>query len=234
MTESALALRDRWIADIEATQASHREMLEGFHRLFYRAEYTWRLTTWRGRLMWKAPTDVLVYQQIVWDYRPDLILETGTADGGTSLFFADLLDLAQVDGGEVVTIEVAPDNHRPVPEHPRLTQIVGSSVDPAIVSEMHRRAATKQRVMVVLDSNHHPGHVAYELTAYAPLVRMGGWLIVEDTNHQIIQRDYVGENCGPADVLPWFLDGHPEFIADRLAERYLLTFNPGGYLRRVA
>jgi len=219
-------------AEIRATQRKYPRIVLAFHRLFYRSPWTWGLTTWRGHPMWKAVTDAWIYQQILWDIRPDLIIETGTGHGGTALFLADLLELFQVEHGVVATIELHPEKY-PAIEHPRVIRFTGSSTSLDTVVTIHHLASTRKRVMVILDSDHSPAHIWSELVSYAPLVTPGSFLIVEDTNLGVVVPHESGEHVpGPHDVIGPFLAAHPDFEQEALAERYLLSFNHGGYLRR--
>ena len=168
------------------------------------------------------------YQEIVVETRPDFIFESGTRFGGTSLFLASVLDL--LDGpGRVLTLDIDPTPTRPL--HPRIDYLIGSSVDPAIVERIHR-AAAGHRVMVILDSDHTKEHVLAELAAYHDLVTPGCYLIVEDTNvnGRPVLPDF---GPGPGDAVDAFLATTDEFVADLDRERFLISLNPGGYLRRV-
>ncbi len=179
----------------------------------------------------KHPCDLMVYQAIIWEHRPNVIIECGTFRGGSALFLAEQLDAAVRDGF-VVTIDVNADYpHR---YHPRLTYLQHSSEDPKAlqkVKEMSAATAPEPRVMVILDSDHHKEHVLAELELWAPLVTPGQYLIVEDTcinGHPVLS----GWGPGPFEAVAEWLPRHPEFEVDRSRERFLSTFNPDGYLRR--
>lgn len=182
---------------------------------------------WFGYRTMKSPMDMWTYQEIVAETKPDLIVECGTAFGGSSLYLASLLDL--LGRGEVVTIDIEARRGQPI--HPRISRLIGSSVDPAIIGEVRRRAAGR-RTMVILDSDHSAAHVSAELQAYRGLVSPGCYLIVEDTNvngHPVVPD----HGPGPMEAVDAFLPGAPEFAVDRDRERFMLTLNPRGYLRRV-
>jgi len=159
--------------------------------------------------------------------RPQFILETGTAFGGTALYLANLCDL--LGGGQVVTIDTVA---RPkVPQHARISYLSGSSADPAIVREVHQRAAAKSPVMVILDSDHHRDHVLAELRAYHDLVTPGSYLIVEDTN--VNGRPILpGFGPGPLEAIDAFLCENRDFEIDRSCEKFLMTWCPLGFLRK--
>ena len=182
---------------------------------------------WFGYRTMKSPMDMWMYQEILTETKPDLVIECGTGFGGCSLYLASLFDL--LGRGEVVTIDT---EARPrQPNHPRISRLIGSSVDPAILATVRRRA-TGRRTMVILDSDHSAVHVGAELDAYRGLVSPGCYLIVEDTNvngHPVVPD----HGPGPMEAVEAFLPNAPEFVVDRDRERFMLSMNPGGYLRRV-
>lgn len=215
------------------SSSSSQSIIDDFHRLYYdtglQRRGTWTSTFWRGVAVEKCPLDLHIYQEIIHEVRPGLIIETGTKHGGSALFLADMCEL--VGNGCVVSIDIAPDAE--LPEHPRLTYALGSSTDPAIVQSVRCWLACDGPVLVILDSDHGKEHVLAEMRAYAPLVTVGSYLIVEDGNiggHPVSP----GHGAGPWEAVAEFLAEHPEFAADREREKLLLTFNPGGYLRRLA
>ncbi|HEU4896753.1 MAG TPA: CmcI family methyltransferase [Actinomycetota bacterium] len=208
-----------------------RERLtDDFHRLYYEtgeAGGTWKNTTFLGVPTWKSPLDLWVYQELLWELRPGLIVETGTAHGGSALYLATLCQI--IGGGEVVSIDIGEWPDRPA--HPRLTYVVASSTDPQVVAQVAERARTAGTVLVVLDSDHSRDHVLAELRAYAPLVTRGSYLVVEDTNvngHPV----YEAFGPGPMEAVQDFLKERDDFEVDRSREKFLLTFNPGGWLRK--
>jgi cephalosporin hydroxylase len=216
--------------DIAALQAAHAPTLEAFHRLWYDAYYTHNMTYFEAVPLIKCPFDLWIYQELIFNLRPTLIIETGTAFGGSALFFARQLE--KLGAGSVVSIDI---EAAPVlPRHPRITFVPGSSTDPDIVAMVATRARSHERVMVILDSDHSAAHVTAELEAYAPLVTLGQFLVVEDTNinGHPVAIDWKG-GPGPRAAVDGFLERYPEFEADILAERYLLTMHPGGWLKRV-
>jgi len=205
-----------------------RAVIDAFHRLYYDApETTWKQTAWLGRPVRKCPLDLWAYQEILAETTPDLIVETGTYVGGSAHFLAVMCDL--VGRGSIVTIDV--DKHGGRPRHRRITYIHGSSVDDGVAERVRRRARRARRVMVVLDSDHSREHVLRELELYAPLVTPGCYLVVEDTNvngHPVSP----GFGPGPMEAVGEFLRTTDDFEVDRGREKFMLTFNPSGYLRR--
>lgn len=199
-----------------------------FHRMYYGlGSRTWRRTTWLGTPIRKCPLDLWIYQELLTRVRPDLILETGTYDGGGAHYLASICDL--LGSGRVITVDISPKPDRP--QHPRITYLEGSSTSPEIVSRIAKEASGT--IMVILDSDHSRDHVLDELKAYSSLVTPGSYLIVEDTNingHPARPR----WGPGPMEAVEEFLLSHSEFSVDRDCEKFFLTFNPCGYLRRVS
>lgn len=208
--------------------AVQRLITAAFHRLYYRArEQTWEDTRWLGSKTLKCPLDVWIYQELIVALRPELIVETGTHSGGSAHYMATICDA--IGTGRIITIDTEERPGRP--EHPRITYIHGSSTDPEIVASVGAQAG-QGPTMVILDSDHRRDHVLAELEAYAPIVDVGSYLIVEDTNingHPVAPKF----GPGPTEAIAAFLPSHPEFERDGRCERYFMTFNPGGYLVRT-
>ena len=206
--------------------ADASSLIDQFHTLYYSSrEQTWGNTFWLGHHVLKCPLDLWTYQEIVHEVQPDLIIETGTYRGGSALFLASMCDLLR--RGEVVTIDSARQEGRP--RHRRITYLTGSSTSDKILRQVRRRARGKSAVLVILDSGHGKDHVLAELHAYAPFVTPGSYLVVEDTNlngHPVLSD----HGPGPAEAVAEFLARNDAFIKDESREKFLLTFNPGGYL----
>jgi cephalosporin hydroxylase len=202
--------------------------VRAFHELYYDSrDTTWKDTRWRGVRAQKCPLDLWVYQEILHEVQPDLIVETGTAEGGSALFLASILDL--LGRGEVITIDLL--LRSDFPRHPRITYLNGSSTDPMIVGHVSDLVGEDDSVLVILDSDHTKDHVLAEMRAYGPLVTKGSYMIVEDTNingHPVLP-DF---GPGPWEAVEEFLQGNDQFQVDRSREKLLMTFNPMGYLRR--
>ena len=203
-----------------------REAVSRAHDVLYESD-AWTEATWLSAQALKNPLDLWVYQEIMVETRPELIVETGTYRGGSAFFLASICDLLGL--GDVVSIDVEPvrDDY---PSHPRITYLGGrSSTDPEVVAQVRGRAGGK-RTLVVLDSDHSQAHVEAELAAYADLVPVGCYVIVEDSNIGQIRKDLLP---GPLEAIETFLAGTDRFEIDRGREKFLITFNPSGYLRRV-
>jgi cephalosporin hydroxylase len=210
-----------------AARRLDRAAISRAHDVFYASD-AWTQASWLGTQALKNPLDLWIYQEIVSDTRPELIVETGTWRGGSALFLASISDL--VGAGEVVSIDVEPmrDDY---PQHPRITYLAGrSSTDPVVVEEVRTRAGGR-RTLIILDSDHSQTHVEAELASYAPLVPIGCYIVVEDSNIGRIRKDLMP---GPFQAIETFLAKTDEFEIDREREKFLITFNPSGYLRRVS
>ena len=207
------------------------ELIALFHDYYYaqghRKSGTWSQTFWMGTRTEKCPLDLWIYQEIIHSIKPQLIIETGTRHGGSALYLSHLFDL--LGQGEVITIDILRPPHGPT--HPRLTYLTGSSTDPKILEEVRRRAEGKKPVLVILDSDHQYPHVIDELRAYHSLVTPGSYMIVEDTNvngHPVWPK----HGPGPMEALDTFMKENNDFVIDKRCEKFLLTFNPRGFLRR--
>ena len=204
--------------------------IDAFHDLYYNGPpgegHIFQRTSWMGVPTLKCPLDLWIYQEILYEIRPDLIIETGTHLGGSALYLAHVLDI--LGRGEVVTIDI---NHAVRPQHPRIHYIQGSSADPELVADAVR-GRSRDICVVILDSDHSQAHVSRELEILSPYVTPGSYLIVEDTNING-HPTYPSFGPGPFEALECFLPDHPEFLVDSSREKFLMTFNPRGFVRRV-
>lgn len=212
------------------SSAKEQRIVSEFHELYYYAkEKTWKNNTfWLNVPVAKCPLDLWVYQEIISETKPDVIIEAGTAYGGSALFLASICDLA--NRGRIITIDVEEQAGRP--EHDRIKYLSGSSTSGEIVSEVKKSIQSEDRVMVILDSDHRAAHVRQELELYSGLVSVGCYLIVEDTNingHPVIPN--YGD--GPMEAVTQFTAGRQDFVIDREREKFFMTFNSKGYLRRL-
>ena len=206
-----------------------RRITDRFHALYYyRRDRTWRNTRWFGTDVLKCPLDLWIYQELLHEIRPDWIVETGTAFGGSASYLAALCDL--LGNGQVLTIDPRVREGRP--EHPRITYLRGLSTEPAILESVEKQLAGARSVIVLLDSDHSFENVLAELRAYHHFVTPGSYCVVEDGNvgGHPVRPEYGG---GPQEAARVFLAENRDFEVDRQREKFYLTFNPGGYLRRV-
>ncbi len=213
---------------------------------------------WLGRPIIQYPQDIVAFQEVVWAVKPDLIIETGIAHGGSLVLSASLLALidyceaaeagAAIDPAKPkrtvlgIDIDIRAHNRAAIGAHPmrsRIETIEGSSIAPEIADQVRARAKGKQRVLVALDSNHTHAHVLEELKLYAPLVTPGSYCIVFDTVIEDLpdgtypDRPW-GKGNNPKTAVWEYLKSHPEFSIDRsIHEKLLITVASDGYLKRV-
>lgn len=185
--------------------------------------------SWMGYEMFKCPMDLWIYQEIMVMHRPEIVIEIGTYKGGSALFLANVLDLIGV--GSVVTVDIDNAHQSSRPQHERIQYIHGSSLDPEVFDRISRIAQGKKNPLVILDGDHRCEHVLQELRLYRSLIEPGGYLIVEDTNVNG-HPAFIDHGPGPWEAVDAFLAESRDFLPDRTCERFLLTMNPRGYLRR--
>lgn len=210
---------------------TQEEIIREFHKVYYDSNIfgkTFVNTYWMGTPILKCPLDMWIYQEILHELKPDLIIECGTADGGSAMFYASMFDL--IGHGEIVSVDIVPNENRP--KHQRVTYILGSSTAPEIVAKVKEYAKGKSKILIILDSDHSKKHVLDELRAYHSLVTLGSYLVVEDSNvngHPVFPEH--GE--GPMEALQEFLKENNDFMIDKSKEKFYLTFNPSGYLKKI-
>jgi cephalosporin hydroxylase len=210
-----------------------QKVVDLYHKAFYYGRNTWRVNKWLGVLTEQNPNDVWITQEIIFETRPDFIVETGTLCGGSAALWSTILEQVNPEG-RVITIDImdqAQDARRLPVVQKRVDFLRGSSTSPGTVEEVRNRVKGK-KVLVILDSDHSKEHVLRELAAYAPLVSVGSYLIVQDTNLNGHPVD-PAFGPGPMEALEEFLAANPAFEPDRSRERLLFTMHPSGYLRRV-
>lgn len=206
----------------------------------------------------QMPQDILALQELIWIVKPDLIVETGIARGGSLIFSASMLSLLDYcDAIEQRTmldpkapcrrvlgldIDIRAHNRAAIEAHPmanRIDMFEGSSIDPGVIAQVHDIARGFERVLVCLDSNHTHDHVLAELEAYAPLVSAGSYCVVFDTNIEDTPAEMIPDRpWGPGDnpkTAVWeYLKTHPEFEIDKqMDHKLLISVAPDGYLKRV-
>ena len=231
MSDFASRLRHfvtRRVRRFVAARQPKGRIVDDFHKLYYDLQrQTWGNTQWLGTGTLKCPFDLWTYQEILFEVKPDLIIETGTWDGGSAMFLASICDL--MNRGRVVTIDINEKAGRP--QHERITYLLGSSTSAEIVQRVTTTIATGDRVLVILDSDHRRDHVLRELEIYSDLVTPGSYVIVEDSNVNGHPVD-PSFGAGPMEALREFLTNDHRFKPDLNREKFLLTFNPSGYLRK--
>ncbi len=213
----------------QSRKKSRKTIQEKFHKAYYESRVWLTETQWMGVTIAKNPLDLWVYQEIIHRCKPDLIIETGSYKGGSALFLGNMLDL--VENGQVISIDI--ESHGRSVEHPRVEFWQGSSLSETILARLKTRVNDHSKVMVILDSDHSEEHVLEELDKYHSLVTPGQYLICEDSNvngNPVLKE----HGPGPKEALEKFLPQHPEFKVDASCEKFGMSFNPGGYLKRKA
>ncbi|HRE18592.1 MAG TPA: cephalosporin hydroxylase family protein [Rhodocyclaceae bacterium] len=250
------AANQRNIAQYKDDAEWQRLTREWIHKAFQR-RYMYNFTC-MGRPIIQTPIDMTAIQELIWKVKPDLVIETGIAHGGSLILSASMLALLDYcDAAETgmvldpakpkrrvlgVDIDIRAHNRKAIEEHPmasRIDMLEGSSIAPEITQRVHAIATDHKCVMAFLDSNHTHDHVLAELEAYAPLVSAGSYCVVFDTVVEDLPTKMypdrpwdVGNN--PKTAVREFLKHHPEFKVDEDIEaKLLITLAPGGYLRRV-
>jgi cephalosporin hydroxylase len=231
---------------------------QAFNLLSLNAKYSYNFTS-LGRPIIQYPQDIVAMQELIWKVKPDLIIETGIAHGGSLIMSASLLALLDmceaIKLGTVfdpknskrkvlgLDIDIRQHNRKAIEAHPmssRIQMIQGSSIAPELVEQVKSVAKNYQRVLVCLDSHHAHDHVLAELEAYAPLTSVGSYCIVFDTIVEDMPKAFFhdrpwGPGNNPKTAVCEYLKTHPEFEIDkRIQHKLLITVAPDGYLRRVA
>ena len=199
--------------------------------------------SWLGVKIIQFPQDMIALQEIIWQVKPDLIIETGIAHGGSIIFSSSMLEMIGGNGRVVgVDIDIRSHNRQIIENHPmfkRITMIEGSSTDLQVAHQVEQLAHGNNPVLVLLDSNHTHDHVLRELELYSPLVTKGSYLIVFDTAIEDMPEDFFpdrpwGKGNNPKTAVWEFLKKNDRFVIDRELERKLLvTVAPDGYLKCI-
>ncbi|MBP1157793.1 MULTISPECIES: cephalosporin hydroxylase family protein [unclassified Paenibacillus] len=212
--------------------------------LNYTAKYKYSYNfSWLGRPIIQYPQDMMAMQEIIWRVKPDLIIETGVAHGGSLIYYASLLELMGGDGRVVgIDIDIREHNRIEIEKHPmykRIDLIEGSSTDESIIQQVKEICKNKQRVLISLDSNHTHEHVLAEMQLYSPFVTKGSYLVVFDTVVEDMPEDFFpdrpwGKGNNPKTAVWEFLKTNKRFIIDEEMEnKLLITVAPDGYLKCV-
>ena len=242
-----------------ASNGKNRALVESAHRFVSEStlpKYSYNFE-WLGRPIIQYPQDVVAMEEIIWQVKPDLIIETGIAHGGSLIFSASMLALLDVcdaidqkksiDPSRserkvlAVDIDIRPHNRAAIEAHPmasRIQMIQGSSIAPEVVAQVKAIAANYRTVLVCLDSNHTHEHVLEELKAYAPLVTKGSYCVVFDTIIEDLPEGMFpdrpwGPGNNPKTAVWQFIETHPDFHVDEsIDNKLLISVAPNGYLRR--
>ena len=228
------------LIDSYATNQEIKEAAARFNYVASRDKYSYNFT-WMGRPIIQFPQDMVVMQELIWEIKPDLIIETGIAHGGSLIFYASILEL--IGKGEVlgIDIDIRVHNRHEIEKHPmakRITMIQGSSIDHSIVELVAKHAEGKKSVMVCLDSNHTHAHVIEELKLYSGFTTVGSYCVVFDT----IIEDLPGgmydrpwdKGNNPKTAVYEFLEANDHFVIDKSIDNKIqISVAPEGYLKRV-
>lgn len=217
-----------------------------FHAELVKVNYAYNFF-WLGIPIIQMPQDLQALQEIIWDVKPDLIIETGIAMGGSIIFSASMLAILEscdkIENGEVIgiDIDIRQHNKEAILAHPlskKITMIEGSSTDPKIVNQV-KKLAENRKVLLCLDSNHTHNHVLKELRAYAPLVSIGSYCMVGDTGIEDLPEGTTsnrpwGKGNNPKTAIWEYLKETDKFEIDKIIEsKLIITGSPDGYLKRV-
>lgn len=228
---------------IDSYEANHelKNAAAEFNIQSNKAQYSYNFS-WMGRPIIQYPQDMIAMQEIIWQIKPDLIIETGIAHGGSLIYYASILEL--IGKGEIVgiDIEIREHNRREIQNHPmykRIKMVEGSSIKQETVNEVKKLASGKNTVLVSLDSNHTHDHVLNELKLYSPFVTPGSYIVVFDTIVEDMPENYLpgrawsrGDN--PKTAVWEFLKQNPDFEIDHAIDnKLLISVAPQGYLRRI-
>lgn len=243
------------MSDIENFKNERKESIEALSRdndlrgrgielmrALDRARYEY-MFDWLGLPIIRVPQDNQAVQELIWRVKPEAIVETGVARGGSLMLSASMLQLLGGSGLVVgVDIDIRPHNREAIERHPlanRITLVQGSSVERATFEKVITALGTRQRVMVFLDSNHTHEHVLAELRLYAPLVRAGSYLVVFDTAVDDMPAGYYGDRPwgpgnNPRTAVRAFLSENDRFEIDQtMNAKLILSCNPDGYLKCI-
>ncbi len=203
--------------------------------------------SWMGRPIIQYPQDMIAMQEIIWEVKPDLIIETGIAHGGSLIFSASMLALLEICGeienGAVlgIDIDIREHNKKAIEEHPmskKITMFEGSSIDDKMIEKVHEFAKRGKKILLFLDSNHTHSHVLAELKAYTNLVSIDSYCVVFDTLIEDMPKGFYDrpwdKGNNPKTAVWEFLKENDDFIIDENIEnKILITVAPDGYLKRV-
>jgi cephalosporin hydroxylase len=221
------------IAGIESKYARRLQQSLSDWVLYHQEKIHFKKMRWMGVKTLKNPLDCWIYQEILCDVRPDVVVELGSLAGGSTLFFCHMLDL--LGNGMVVSVDI--DRARYQVQHPRLTDITGDCSDMAVVSRVKALCRDKS-VLIVHDADHTKAAVLRDLQLYADLVSVGSYFIVEDGivdlfDASVSKRLRWDRGAGPLAAIREFLKHDTRFAIDNERERYIITWNPCGFLKRV-
>jgi cephalosporin hydroxylase len=225
-----------------AMDTSLKELSKQWFIASSRYEYSYHFR-WLGRPIMQFPQDLIALQEIIGQVKPNLIIETGIAHGGSLIFYASMLELSGGDGQVLgVDIDIRELNRVEIEKHPlfkRIAMVEGSSTDENVVRQVYNVARRRKPVLVVLDSNHTHAHVLRELELYSPLITKGSYLVVFDTIIEDMPEEFFldrpwGKGNNPKTAVSEFLKSNDRFVIDKeIPDKLLITVAPDGYLKCI-
>jgi cephalosporin hydroxylase len=218
-----------------------KEIIDTFHCIYYGNEnnHSGPAQMYNGVPIHKNPMDMFNYQQILFEQRPDYIIECGAFQGGSTLYFADILTL--IGKGKIISVDICERSQNWYPQvrqHEKTICLEGSSVDHSIIEEVRKIVGDSKSVFIILDSLHTKDHVLLEMENYGPLCSSGNYMIVEDSNlngHPLPPKWHTGtmEEGGPFEAVQAYMQKYNDFLIDSdLENRFLFSYAPSGYLRK--
>lgn len=242
MTDIEFDEHNRRIVKEMAADSELGAITQNWFEASYRHEYSYHFK-WMGLPIIQYPQDIVAVQELIWDLKPDAVVETGIARGGSLVFYASLFEMMGTSGKVVgIDIDIREPNRRALEQHPmagRIEMIEGSSVDGDVIAAVGEAVAGLDSVMVILDSNHTHDHVLAELELYSQFVTPGNYMIVFDTIVELMPEGTYpdrpwGRGDNPMSAVKEFLAAQPGFTVDSaITDKLLITAAPGGYLRRA-
>jgi len=241
MTNSSFEKRNERMIKAMSKDKSLKEISKKWFLNGYKYEYSYHFK-WLGRPIIQYPQDIIALQEIIWKVKPNLIIETGIARGGSLIFSASMLEL--IGKGKVlgIDIEIRNQNKIAIQKHPlfkRITMLEGSSIDKKIFKKAYEFAKDSKKTLVILDSNHTHTHVLKELNLYSKLVTEGSYLVVFDTIINDMPNEFHSNRpwssrTNPKTAVKKFLEKNNRFKIDKeLEKKLLITEAPCGYLKCI-
>ncbi len=217
-------------------EISQKWLLESFQKKY---EYNFN---WLGRPIIQFPFDIIAMQEIIWEVKPDLIIETGIAHGGSIIFSASMLEIIGKGEGLGIDIDIRKHNRTEIENHTmskRISMIESSSVSPEIIEKVEEFVSGKEKILVFLDSNHTHEHVLQELKLYSKFVSKGSYIVVFDTFVEDLPDEFSkdrpwGKGNNPKTAVWEFLSENKNFEIDKFIEnKLIITSVPDGFLKRI-
>lgn len=234
--------RNRFFIEKMTSDISMKEMTKDWFIKSSTYEYSYHFS-WFGRPIIQFPQDVMAMQEIIWNVKPDLIIETGIAHGGSLIFYASMLELIDKDGQIMgIDIDIRDPNRVEIGKHSmskRIVMIQGPSTDENIVKQVYEFAKNRKRILIALDSNHTHDHVLREMQLYSPLVTKDSYLVVFDTIIEDMPDNFSsdrpwGKGNNPKTAVWEFLKQNDRFVIDKdIENKLLITVAPDGFLKCV-